>query len=140
MRFAGNRTMRSLRAFSVVLLLLCGKAAAVPHFRSPGVFAGVGYASPWYYSPYYFHPWYGTGFARGPAMGQVKLHAPSPGDEVFLDGAFAGTAHDLKSMWLAPGVYNLEVRPASGPAWTKRIYVLTGRTLRLDARPEGARK
>jgi hypothetical protein len=128
-----------------------------PRVRLGGVMVGVGYthstgypahwpypywsrwAYPWY-SPFYdpwwgggfFHPGYFTGFRQGPGMGEVKIRGEVRDAEVYLDGAFAGTADKLKSMWLEAGAYDLELR-APDETYKKRIYVLTGK--RLDLRP-----
>lgn len=46
----------------------------------------------------------------------------------------SGRAGKLKRMWLDPGAYNLELR-AGGRTLTQKIYVLSGKTLRVT--PEG---
>ena len=69
-------------------------------------------------------------------MGQVKLHADLKDAEVFIDGAFAGTVSERKSMWLEPGAYNLEVRAPGRETYAKRIYVLSGKSLRVNAKME----
>lgn len=92
------------------------------------------YWTPAYMHPFY-HPAYYTGFARGADKGEVRLVAEPKHAEVYLDGAYAGTAGDLRSMWLNPGAYNLEVRAAGREKFEKRIYVLTGKTLKLEATP-----
>jgi hypothetical protein len=51
-----------------------------------------------------------------------------------LDGAYAGKAGDLKSMWLDPGAYQFEVRQDSRTAFSRKIYVLSGKTLRIDVK------
>ena len=85
--------------------------------------------SPAFYAPFY-HPLYGTGFARGPNMGEIKLEADKRA-EVFLDGAYAGFAGDLKSIWLEPGAYNFEVRTGGATSFSRRIYVLSGKRLKI---------
>jgi hypothetical protein len=89
-----------------------------------------------YYDPSWpgfgVHPGFYNGFAYGPGMGEVKLKAPRD-SEVYVDGAYAGPANKLKSMWLEPGVYSVEVRDESGASYEKRIYVLSGKTLNLRA-------
>jgi hypothetical protein len=93
------------------------------------------YADPywaWAWSPYY-HPAYFTGYARSDDKGEVKLAGAPRDAEVFLDGAYAGTAGDLRSMWLDPGAYNLVVKSQNTPAFERRIYVLTGKTLKIAA-------
>lgn len=136
-----------------------GKVARKTRVRLGGITIGAGYARvsgyP-YYSPYLwrsslwypwdpfwwpYHPWYGAafhpgywnGFRYGPNLGEVRLQTESKTAEVFLDGAYAGQAKDRKSMWLEPGAYDLEVRDDSGRSYQKRIYVLSGKTLKLEA-------
>ncbi|HEU0140020.1 MAG TPA: PEGA domain-containing protein [Bryobacteraceae bacterium] len=96
------------------------------------------YGDPWYspfsygfYSPFY-HPGHYYGFRQQDGMGEVKLRSVDEDASVYLDGAYAGTAKDLKSMWLEPGAYNLEIRSDGTQQFSKRIYVLSGKTLRLD--------
>ncbi len=132
--------------------------------RLGGVSVGAGYSRysgplfyPYAFMPYYWNwyspamafydPfWYGPGFypwyARGPNTGSVKLRAEPADAEVYIDGAYAGRALDLKTMTLEPGAYNLEVRSTGREPFTKRIYVLTGNTLKIDARlaPAGTEK
>jgi len=87
--------------------------------------------SPWFASA--IHPGYWAGYPRGAEMGEVRLKTEAASAEVYLDGAYAGVAKDRKTMWLEPGAYNLEVRDASGDSFKKRIYVLSGKTLRIEA-------
>ncbi len=147
-----------------------GKQAAPEgktRFRLGGVTVGAGYArhsgyypsypynfgyysaawSPYYWSPFWnyyapmFYPAFYPGYLRspGPAMGEVKLAAPGSA-EVYLNGAFAGAADDLKTMWLESGAYDLEVRPRTGNAYSRRIYVLSGKRLKIDATQGEAKK
>ncbi len=116
--------------------------AGYSHFSGP--YYGYPYSYwPGYYSPawglypsmYYpmFHPGFYNGFAQGPQMGEVRLRTEALRAEVYLDGAYAGTAGDLKSMWLEPGAYSLEVKNAGGASFSRRIYVLSGKSLRINA-------
>ncbi len=128
----------------------------MPRVRLGGISVGAGYShwgggrpvywgGPWGpaygWGPWYgyglgsmFYPGYFSGFAYAPDKGEVKLTAADKNAEVYIDGGFAGTAGRLKSMWLDPGVYNLEVRPGTGDPYQKKIYVLSGKALRLEAR------
>jgi hypothetical protein len=124
--------------------------------RLGGISVGAGYSHfsgyspygyPYLYRPYWgafgdpfwnygwggwLHPGYYGGFRQGPGMGLVKVKAPSKQAEVYVDGAYAGLAKDLGSMWLEPGAYDLEVREDSD-IFHKRIYVLSGKTVRINA-------
>jgi hypothetical protein len=130
-----------------------------PRVRLGGISAGVGYTSgpawygpygygygPWAYGPGFYRPWWGLydpfwssgflhsglyrGFSQGPNMGEIKLQA-SKDASVYLDGAFAGTAAKLKSIWLEPGIYELQVLTPGGEEYKRKLYVLSGKTLNI---------
>lgn len=103
--------------------------------------SGMGMWRPWgpaWWDPMWYggwaHPGFWNGFGQGPGMGEVKLPKMPNEAMVYLDGAFAGPAAKLRSMWLEPGRYQLEVKDENGRAWNRKIYVLSGKTLEL--RPE----
>jgi len=132
-----------------VLLLFCLPllAAAQTKVRLSGVSVGAGatfgrapLVYPYSYYPYFWDPWFPgayspgafwPGFAYAPDRGEVKLQTADARSEVFIDGALAGTAEKLKSIWLQPGAYTLAVQPPGKPVAERRIYVLTGKTLRV---------
>jgi hypothetical protein len=114
---------------------------AFPFYPRWGYYPGLwapgywGLYSPWY-DPFYMtwlHPGFYNGFARQLNFGEVKLKATQKDADVFLDSAYAGTSAKLRTMWLQPGAYNLELR-SGDRVFKKRIYVLSGKTLEL--RPE----
>jgi hypothetical protein len=108
----------------------------------PRPFFGSWYA-PWYPAPYYAaYPSYTAAaypaYAFAPVYitpqfdkGQVNLQVADKSAQIYLDGAYAGKASMLKNFWLAPGVYQLEVRSSGQTTQQKRIYVLTGKTLKV---------
>ncbi len=126
-----------------------------PKVRLAGVTVGAGYSRfsgyyPYWYDPFFYPAWYGpgywpmfypgffhpgfyNGFSRGPHMGEVRLDTVVKSAEVYLDGAYAGTAGERRSMWLDSGVYELEVKAASRQPFQRKIYVLTGKTLKITA-------
>jgi hypothetical protein len=65
-------------------------------------------------------------------MGEVKLAVRDKQAEVYIDGAFAGLAKDLKHLWLDPGAYDFVLRAHDQPPFEQRVYVLTNKTLKLD--------
>jgi hypothetical protein len=79
---------------------------------------------PW--RPYYYGYYYGY-----PLGGEVKLDTKVKNADVFLDGAFAGTTHQVKTMRLRPGRYNIEIREAGATKFVQEIYVVAGKTLHL---------
>jgi PEGA domain-containing protein len=136
-----------LGKFSISILVLASFAAAAD-VKFGGIVINAGYSHfsgpyyPYYYRyPFYdwawynpfFHPGFYNGFSHGPDKGEIKLRTNQDKAEVYLDGAYAGLASDLKTIWLAPGAYNLEVKAPQRTPYTRRIYILTGKILKIDA-------
>jgi hypothetical protein len=78
-----------------------------------------------------FYPSYS--FQRGPSMGEIKLQAVPVTASVFINDAYAGQVQDLRSMSLEPGVYNLRIETEGRPGFARRVYVLSGKTLKIEA-------
>ena len=68
-----------------------------------------------------------------PRAGEVKLDTKVKDAEVFINGAYAGTTGKLKSMWLRPNTYDLEIRAPGRAPYDERIYVVAGKTLHVHA-------
>jgi hypothetical protein len=91
-------------------------------------------AAPFFYDPVYAaYGSYGSGFAYDSGKGQVKLTAEPKTAEVYLDGAYAGLAGKLKSLWLQPGAYDLTLAAPDRAEFHQRIYVLSGKTVKIRA-------
>jgi hypothetical protein len=123
--------MRKLLLVYAALIVALPAGAAVRYVRG-----GFGYGpafGPWgyWYAPYAYGAY--PGFSH-PNAGEVKLHTDIKDAEVFINGAYAGSARSLKSMWLRQGAYNLEVRFPGRARYAERIYVVLGKTLHV--RPE----
>lgn len=126
-----------------------------PRTRFGGLTIGAGYthfsgrAFPYYagypfgwsfltylYDPFLFMPYaypgFYTGYRYAPGMGALKLQSADKNAWVYLDGALAGRADKLKTMWLEPSAYNAEVR-SNGRRFAQRVYILSGKTLKLNA-------
>jgi len=108
------------------------------HFgRVVPAFGGLGW-----YSPYFFGPglgWYG---AYGPNSyyyrhqadtGHLKLKVNVKDAKVYINGAYAGKAKDLKSLWLRPESYEIQVRAPGYETYATRIYLLRGKTMEVKA-------
>src|ERR1022692_134137 len=78
----------------------------------------------------YWGPMYG-GYYASPNSGQVKLDTKVKDAGVFINGAYAGTTHQNKSMYLRAGTYNIEIREAGTARFTEKVYVVAGKTLHL---------
>jgi hypothetical protein len=140
--------MKTQLKWILIMLLVLGTistaaqpASAAVRFRG-GFFVGSGihpwgWYSPYYYGPYGPYPPYGPYGFYGPYgypnAGEVKLHTNVKDAEVFVNGAYAGTAGKLKSMWLRPNTYDLEIRTHDGTQYAERIYVVAGKTLNVHA-------
>jgi len=119
-------------------------------------FGGFPYYSYYSYYPYaYYRPWYQgvfhpysfgaypslwyhtgwyTGFAYREGTGEVRLRSNLENADVFIDEGFAGKVKELKTIWLEPGAYNLRVEAENHAPFALRIYVLGGKTLKIDAK------
>lgn len=153
--------MAKLRLIAVALVMLLAAisqavpASAAVRLGMISVGGGYGYYSGpawgwgwggWYPPPFYggwwgyplaypfYDPFYGPSlyWSPQPNLGEVRLQSSSKDAEVYLDNAYAGVASKLKSFYLQPGVYELQVRAQGREPQTKRIYVLTGKTLKVN--------
>ena len=130
------------------------KSSARYHLKLGTVALSGFYASgPWWYpyGPYGYYPYYGAafwdpfwgpfgsyyypgGFTYSDGKGQIELKSDQKSAVVYIDGAYAGTVQHLKNFWLDPGAYDLSVNAPGHAQFQQRIYVLTGKTLTVNAR------
>src|SRR6266853_6652038 len=70
---------------------------------------GGGFYNGWY-SPFWGPYWgpYGGYYSYYPNSGEVKLDTKVKDARVFINGAYAGTTHENKTMHLRPGSYDIE--------------------------------
>lgn len=131
------------------------------HVRLGGIAVGAGYAyssgpfccygyypysafyNPFFYPAFYPDPFYDLygyppydyrndlGYAGD--KGEIRLSSSVKGAQVYIDGAYAGTADKLKNFWLAPGAYNVSVSAAGRQTYKERVYVLSGKSVKLKA-------
>ena len=73
------------------------------------------------------------GYYAYPNSGEVKLDTKVKDAQVFIDGAYAGTSQQNKTMHLRPGSYNIEIREAGRTQYSETVYVVAGKTLHLHA-------
>jgi hypothetical protein len=85
------------------------------------------YADGPFHRPYPYGAYYGV-----PNAGQVKLDTKVKDAQVFVDGAYAGTAGKLKTMRLRPGTYTIELRAPGQAQFTEKIYVVAGKTVHVE--------
>jgi hypothetical protein len=115
-------------AAALMTLVPVGASAAARGFVVVGRPYYGGWARP-YWGPYW-GPAYG-GYYANPNSGEVKLDTKVKDAQVFVNGAYAGTTHETKSMHLRPGSYNIEIREAGRTQYAEKVYVVAGKTLHL---------
>jgi len=129
--------MRSLKIAGLVVgtfLLLALPASAAVRFRG-GIVVGPAFG-PWgWYNPFYYGPYglYGPYPSVYPNAGQLKLKTNVKDADVFINGAFAGKAGKLKSVWLRPDAYSIEVRAAGYAPYAERVYLVPGKSVQVIA-------
>ncbi len=131
--------------------------AGYSHFSGPYYYP---YGYPVGYAPFGFYPgdwvaasfWYpiaspysyysADAFRYGDGRGEIRLTADPKEAKVYIDGGYAGTADKLKTLWLDPGAYDLTVSAAGREDFHQRLYVLSGKSLKISAKldPEQTRE
>ncbi len=117
------------------LMMLVPMSASVAYGRVVVVgrpFYGGWYGGGWY-SPYWGSYW-GPGYYWGsyfPNSGEIKLDTKVKDAQVFINGAYAGTTHENKTMHLRPGSYNIEIREGGQTHFAQKVFVAAGKTLHL---------
>jgi PEGA domain len=119
------------------LLILAASLMMMAPVSAPAAVRGfVSVGRPYYggfYRPFwgpYWGPTYGY-YNAYPNAGEVKLDTKVKDAGVFINGAYAGTTHDNKTMHLRPGTYNIEIREAGNARYAEKVYVVAGKTLHL---------
>jgi hypothetical protein len=105
-----------------------GRAVIVPGYsyyypyRAWGWGMGWGWGNPYGdYQPYYQD-----------AKGKIKLRDYVKSDQVYIDGAYAGTADKMKTIKLDPGRYTIEIRRQGTELINRSVYVVAGKTVEID--------
>jgi PEGA domain len=118
------------------LLILAGALLTLAPMRSSAAIRGAVVVRPYYYGGWYapyWGPYWGPGYGYNyhPNAGEVKLDTKVKDAQVYINGAYAGTTKQNKSMYLRPGAYNIEIREAGRRQYAERVYVVAGKTLHL---------
>jgi hypothetical protein len=127
--------MKKLLTTGILVTLLLAPLGA---FARPGHVVVVSPAFGWgyrggpywgsYWGPYPYYGYYGYPAATG----TLKFHTDVKDAEVYIDGAYAGTVGKLKTMYLRPGSYDIEVRAAGRAQFDQKVYIAAGKTLNLS--------
>jgi len=116
-----------------ITLLLAGALMALAPLGASAavrVFVGrpaIGYG---FYSPYWGPAYYGP-YAYD-NTGAVKIDSKNNTAEVFVNGSYAGTVKDNKTMHFRQGNYNIEIRQAGQALFAEKVYVTAGKTLHIS--------
>ena len=104
-----------------------------PRFYGPSFYVGGFYGPGWYGPGYYGLGWYEPyGFVPGAVAGKVKFDTKVKNAQVYVDGAYAGTASQLGTFPLKAGTHDIELRDATGQSlYSQQIDVIAGRTLKI---------
>jgi hypothetical protein len=135
--------MSRIRISRTILLatLAASLMLLLPATASARVIVGFGVGFPVYggywgpygypYGPYGYPAAYGPYGYGGRPIGEVKIKSPQPDAEIYINGSFAGRAHDLKHIYLAAGTYKIEQRIGTD-VQKQRVYVTAYRTLKIE--------
>jgi hypothetical protein len=138
----GKIEVKLMRGFKVAglvfgaFLMMTLPASAAGRFRG-GIavgpaFSSWGWHNPYLYAPYGWYGSYGPYLSYYSSLGELKLKTNVKDADVYLNGAYAGKAAKLKTMWLRPDSYNLEVRAAGYAPYAERIYLMPGKTMKVN--------
>lgn len=125
------RKMTLMIATALMALAPIGASAAVRVFVGPS-FGYGGFYRP-YWGPGFYGSFYGPGYYAPYAnTGQVKIDTKVMDAEVFVNGAYAGTVKDNKTMHFRQGNYNIEIRHAGEKVFSENVYVTAGKTMHIS--------
>jgi hypothetical protein len=101
-----------------------GRVMVVPSYGYWGWYHPYYYG---YYGPYWYYP---DAYSN---MGEVKIKTNVKDAEVYINGALAGKADKLKTIRLRPNTYSLEIQAPGKSPIAQKVYVLPGKTIRIEA-------
>jgi hypothetical protein len=117
---------------AALMTLVPVSASAAARFVVVGrPYYGGGFYYGGFYNPFWGSYW-GPGYGYFPNSGEVKLDTKLKDASVFINGSFAGSTHDNKTMHLRPGNYNIEIREGAQTLLGEKVYVVAGKTLHLQ--------
>jgi hypothetical protein len=145
-----RKAIRALTVSSIALILALPAISYAEgrHFHNSGVHTAV---VPGYYTAGpYWNGWGGWGdpfwgYGWGPYYypidngGKIKIRGADKYDQVYVNGAYAGTIEKMKNIRLDPGTYDIEVRRNGQQLVNRSVYVITGKTIEINVGNELAR-
>jgi len=136
----GRRAAAMKRFLKYSAIALLAFATFVPMasargFRGGGFYGGGGFG-PAYYPGYYgwYNSWYGPGYYPVSPVGEVQILSKHKGDQIFVDGGFAGRTGELKKFPLRTGIHTIELRNANGQTfYQEKINVISGKKIKIQS-------
>jgi len=136
-RFSRTILLATLAASLMLLLPAVASARVFVGFGVP-VYPYAYWGAPYgYWGPYGYpdaYPPYGPyGYPAygGRPLGEVHIKTPVSDAEIYINGSFAGRAHDVKHIYLAAGTYRIEQRIGTD-VQKQRIYVTAYRKINVE--------
>jgi len=128
------------KLFLVCLLMLpfAGSAEARGRiFIAPGYgfyypYGGLGFGWGWGWGWGYPYGWPYAYYGPYEARGQLKIKDSVKSDEVYINGAYAGTVDKLKNMKLNPGRYSVRISQRGKELLSQNVYIVAGKTVEID--------
>jgi hypothetical protein len=131
-----------MRIFKYLAIALLALVTFVPGASARGFYGGRAFVGggfgPGFYPGYYggYGPWYGYGSGYYPVspVGEVEIQTKHKGDQIFVDGGFAGRTGELKKFPLRSGTHTIELRNANGQTYyQEKINVIAGKKLKIQS-------
>ena len=96
---------------------------------------GSGFGPGFYQGGYYgYGPYYGSRYYPVSPVGEVQILTKQKGNQIFVDGGFAGRTGELKKFPLSTGMHTIEFRDAKGQSYYKeQINVIAGKKLKIQS-------
>ena len=120
------------------LLVAAAALMTLAPIRASAAVRGIIVVGPRYYGGWYapyWGPYWGFGYPGPyyayPNSGEVKIDTKIKDARVYINGSYAGTTHENKTMHLRQGSYNIEIREGGETHFSQKVYVAAGKTIHL---------
>jgi hypothetical protein len=132
--------MKRLLKYSAIALLAFVTSVPVASARGfvggfRGGYGGFygGYGLGFYPGFYGYGPWYGPGYYV-PNAGEVQIQTKQKGNQIIVDGGYAGLTGELKKFPLRAGNHTIELRNANGKTfYQEQINVIAGKKIKIQS-------
>jgi hypothetical protein len=98
---------------------------------------GFGIGPDWVYGPGWGWGYYPPAYYDHHQLGKIELEKVDSHDAVYINGAYAGQAKDVKHMYLYPGSYKIVVEHGGQVVLDRTVYVVVNSTLKIRVGDRG---